>query len=154
MSDLVEGIWSCTVLGGEAAADDRDIMRVRINVQITEGPDKGRRTTYEDQINNKSAKYIAQSAKSAGWSGRMPIEQYFRDDVDRWVKETGGASTVEIKHVKIKQGKQFDKWIDSGMQGNQPIWAKASSIGRGNRPLKPPSAATSADANEAMRAAL
>lgn len=142
MSEPAEGIWKCNVLGGEAAADDKDVMRVRINVEIAEGPDKGRKVTYEDQINNKSAKYIAQSAKAVGWRGGR-LEDTFRGDVDAWIKSTGGVSTVEIKHLEIKSGKNAGK-----------IWGKPNSIGRGPKPLKAPSRASADDADEAMRAAL
>lgn len=137
-----EGIWACTVLGGEVGQDDREVMRVRIHVMITEGDDKGRKVTYEDQVNYKSAKYIAQSAKAVGWQGGR-LEQTFRRDVDAWIAKTGGASTVEIKHVEVKSGKNAGT-----------IWAKPNSIGRGSRPLAPPSRATSDDAHEAMMAAL
>lgn len=137
-----EGIWSCTVLGGEVGQDDKEIVRVRIHVMITEGDDKGRKVTYEDQVNFRSAKYIAQSAKAVGWQGGR-LEQTFRRDVDAWIAKTGGASTVEIKHVEVKSGKNAGT-----------IWAKPNSIGRGSRPLAPPSRAAADDAHEAMMAAL
>ena|ERR1044071_5032323 len=141
MSEPVEGIWKCNVLGGEAAADDKDIMCVRINVEIVEGPDKGRRVTYEDRVNNKSAKYIAQSARAVGWRG-VSLGT-FRSDVDAWIKASGGVSTVEIRHIEIKSGKRAGQ-----------IWGKANAIGRGPKPLKEPSRETAHDADEAMRAAM
>jgi hypothetical protein len=129
------------VLGGEAAADDKDIMTVRVNVQIIEGPDTGRKVTYEDRVNNKSAKYIAQSARAVGWKGTRL--ETFRSDVDGWIKATGGESTVEIRHLEIKTGKKAGQ-----------IWGKANSIGRGPKPLKAPSRQSADEADEAMRAAL
>lgn len=141
MGEPAEGIWKCKVLGGEAAADDKDIMMVRVNVQIAEGPDTGRRVTYEDRVNNKSAPYIAQSAKAVGWQGGSL--NTFRTDVDAWIARTGGDSTVEIKHLEIKTGKRAGQ-----------IWGKANSIGRGPKPLKAPSQSSAADADAAMRAAL
>lgn len=142
MSEPVEGIWKCKVLGGEAAADDKDIMTVRINAQIIEGPDTGRKVTYEDRVNNKSARYIAQSAKAVGWKGGR-LESTFRADVEAWIKATGGESTVEIRHIEIKNGKKAGQ-----------IWGKANSIGRGPKPLKAPSREAADDADAAMRAAL
>lgn len=141
MSEPVEGIWKCIVLGGEAAADDKDIMCVRINVEIVEGPDKGRRVTYEDRVNNKSAKYIAQSARAVGWRGDSL--RTFRGDVESWVKSTGGTSTVEIRHIEIKTGKRAGQ-----------VWGKANAIGRGPRPLREPSRETANDADEALRSAM
>lgn len=143
MSEPAEGIWKCKVLNGEAAANEKDIMCVRVNVQIEEGPDRGRRVTYEDQVNNKSAKYIAQSVRACGWRGNGRLEDTLKEDVDAWVERTGGASTVEIKHILIKNGKRAGE-----------IWGKANAIGRGPKPLHAPSRASSDDAAEAMRLAL
>ncbi len=142
MANLInEGTWACTVLGAEVGQNDKQIVCVRINVMITEGADNGRKVTYEDQVNHKSAKYIAQSAKAVGWQGERL--ETLRSDVERWIAATGGASTVEIRHLEIKNGKNAGK-----------IWAKANSIGRGSRPLQAPSREAADDANEAMRAAL
>src|SRR5262249_22178924 len=98
-----EGTWNCKILGADYAADDRDIMVARINVQFTEGPDVGRKMTYEEQINNKSARYAMASMRAVGWRGGRP-ELTFKADVESWIKETGGASTVEIQHVERKNG--------------------------------------------------
>jgi hypothetical protein len=139
MSEPVQGIWNCIVLGGEANANDKDIVSCRISVQINEGPDKGRKVTYDEQVNNKSAKYVVMSAMAVGWRGQGRLEDTFRRDVDAWIAKTGGASTVEIQNVNRKDG---------------TIWGKARSIGRGLKPLKAPSRQASDDADEAIRAAL
>lgn len=139
----IEGIWKCIVLGGEANADDKDIVHVRVNVQIDEGPDKGRKVTYDEQVNNKSAKYVVQSARAVGWRGGMPIENTFRADVEAWIAATGGVSSVEIQHVERKNGPKAGTF-----------WAKARSIGRGPAPLKAPSREASSDANDALRSAM
>lgn len=153
MSEPAEGTWKCIVLGGEANADDADIVTVRINAEVIEGPDSGRKVTYEDRVNNKSAKYIAQSAKAVGWRGGR-LETSFRADVDAWIMATGGESTVEIRHVEIKKGKKYDKWCEEGRHGSPPVWGKANSIGRGPKPLRTPSQQASDDAHEAMMTAL
>lgn len=146
MAELVEGTWKCKVLGGEANADDKQIMTVRINFEITDGPDKGRRGTYEDQVSTKSAKYIIQSAKAVGWSGTPAAADWrtFRGDVDAWIKSSGGDSTVTVEHVSFKDKKT----------GEPRIWGKAKAIGRGPKALRPPSKETLDDANEAARRAL
>lgn len=143
MAKLInEGIWACKVLGAEVGQDDRGAMRVRIHVMITEGSDSGRKVTYEDTVNFKSNKYIAQSARAVGWSGGR-LEETLREDVDAWIAATGGASTVEIRHLEIRNGKNAGQ-----------TWAKANSIGRGSRPLAAPSRDVADEADEAMRAAL
>lgn len=143
MAKLIsEGMWACKVLGAEVGQDDRNAMRVRIHVMITEGGDNGRKVTYEDAVNYKSSKYIAQSAKAVGWRGGR-LEETLRDDVEAWIAATGGASTVEIRHLEIKNGKNAGS-----------MWAKANSVGRGSRPLAAPSRETADDAHEAMMAAL
>jgi hypothetical protein len=143
MAKLInEGMWACTVLGAEVGQDDRNAMRVRIHVMITEGSDKGRKVTYEDVVNYKSSKYIAQSCKAVGWRGGR-LEEALRGDVDAWIAVTGGVSTVEIRHLEIRNGKNAGS-----------MWAKANSIGRGSRPLAAPSREIADDAHEAMMAAL
>lgn len=142
MSEPTEGIWKCKVIDGEAAADDRDVMTVRINVEIADGPDKGRRVTYEDRVNNKSAPYIAKSCKAVGWQGRR-LESTLANDIEAWIKATGGMSTVEIKHIEIKNGKRAGS-----------IWGKANSIGRGPKPLRAPSREAADEADAAMQQAL
>jgi hypothetical protein len=143
MAELVEGIWKCKVLGGEAAADDRDVVKVRINVEILEGPDKGRRATYEDGINFKSAKYVVMSARAVGWRGQGKIEDTFCADVDAWIERTGGESTLEVEHILRNKGAKAGTY-----------WGKPRSIGRKPRALVAPSQTASADAHEALMAAM
>ncbi|HEU4726485.1 MAG TPA: hypothetical protein VFT22_01290 [Kofleriaceae bacterium] len=137
-----EGIWNCIVLGGDYNADDKNIVVARINVQITEGPDKGRKMTYEEQINNKSSKYVVQSMKAVGWKGDRP-DTTFKSDVQAWIQSTGGATTVEIQHVERKNGPKAGTF-----------WAKARSIGRGAKPLKPPTQEAADDAWDALQRAM
>ena len=147
-----EGIYGCQVLSGKAGEVD-GVMNVQINVQITDGPDKGKRCTYEDTVNARSAKYIGWSCTAVGWKGQSLLT--LESDVNEWVAKTGGASTVEIKHIEVKKGKAYDKWYDGGCQGPAPVWDKVAGIGRGQpRPLKQPSADTLKDADEAMREAM
>lgn len=137
-----EGIWNCKVLGGDYNADEKNIVVARINVQLTEGPDQGRKMTYEEQINNKSSKYVVQSMKAVGWKGGRP-DTTFKSDVEAWIKATGGVTTVEIQHVERKNGPKAGTY-----------WAKARSIGRGAKPLKPPTQEASDDAWQALQGAM
>ncbi len=153
MALKAEGIWGCTVLGASAGENDKGSPNIQINVQIDEGPSKGQRCTYEDQINAKSALYVARSMKAVGWKGGS--SKTLKADCDAWIKATGGKSTVEIKHIELKRGKQYDRWADSGFEGPAPVWDKANSIGRGAAaPLKDMSAERLQDADEALRAAM
>lgn len=148
-----QGIWGCTVLSATAGETDKGSPNIQINVVIDDGPSKGQRCTYEDQINAKSALYVARSMKAVGWRGGSVTT--LAADCDEWVKKTGGKSTVEIKHVEIKRGKQYDRWVEEGMKGPSPVWDKPNSIGRGAAaPLKPMNEERLADADEALRAAL
>src|SRR6185312_1833587 len=104
MSLLAEGIWPCTVLSANAGQNDKGAPQVQINVRIDDGPSKGRQCTYEDQVNNKSAPYIGRSCKAVGWRGHSLVSLH--DDAVKWIAETGGKSTVEIKHLEIKTGKR------------------------------------------------
>lgn len=145
-----QGIWACTVLSATSGDSDRGVPEVQVNVVIDEGPSKGQRCTYQDQVNTKSAKYIAYSLKAIGWKG--PSVKTLPDDVAAWIERTGGATTVEIKHVEIKRGKQYDRWIEEGCQGQPPVWDKVNSLGRGAAmPLRPMSESSLADADEVLR---
>lgn len=141
MALKAEGIWGCTVLGGKAGENDKGIPNVQINVQIDEGPSAGMRATYEDEVNARTAKYVGWSLKAVGWTGGSlrGLEQEIAD----WIAKTGGKTTVEIKHLEIKNGKNAGK-----------IWDKVNGLGRGARPLKPMTSQSLSDADEAMRMAM
>lgn len=133
-----EGIWGCKVLGGKAGVAD-GVPNVQINVQITDGPSAGQRCTYEDVVNAQSAKYVGWSLKAVGYRG-VSLEN-LEKDINDWIARTGGASTVEIKHLEIKNGKNAGK-----------IWDKVNGIGRGAaRPLAPIAGEALSDANAALR---
>lgn len=138
---MAAGIWPCTVLSANFGENDKGLPQVQINVEIDDGPSKGRRCTYEDQVNAKSARYIGWSCNAVGWQGNDL--RTLKADATKWIEATGGKSTVEIKHVEIKNGKRKGE-----------IWDKPSGIGRGPRVLKEASAASVDDANEAMRMAM
>jgi hypothetical protein len=148
MALKAEGIWPCIVLSGSygESADPRraGITSVQINVQIDAGPDKGKCCTYEDDVNARSALYIARSCQNAGWKGGPKGDDLntLAADIEAWIKETGGKALVEIKHIPIKTGKRAGE-----------IWDKVNGIRRGARPLKAASDTALADARDAIRAA-
>lgn len=152
MTDIAAGFWPCKVLDGRYGANDKNAPVVRINVEISEGPGKGQRHTYEEVVDNKQAPYIARTCKAVGWRGGTlaTIER----DVADWISKTGGESTVEIKHIEVKRGKKFEKWLEGGQVGPAPVWVKAGSIGRGRAPLKEAKKEDLQDADEMMRRAM
>lgn len=135
-----EGIWECDVLGASAGADDKGVPNVQINVRITSGPSSGTPCTYEDRVDGKSALYVGRSLRAVGWKG--VTLKTVKEDVDAWIASSGGKSTVEIKHIEIKNGKRAGE-----------IWDKPNSIGRGPRVLKPLENDLLSDADEALRRA-
>lgn len=137
---LEEGTWPCIVLGAEAGEVDGKI-KARVNVKITEGPSAGRTCTYEDEVNARSSIYIARSLKAVGWQGKSLAT--VKDDCAKWIASGDARSTVEIKHIEIKNGKRAGQ-----------IWDKPNSIGRGPKPMKPATGETFNDAEEAMRRAI
>lgn len=141
MTDIAAGFWPCKVLGAFYGDNDKNIPVVRINAEITDGPAKGSRHTYEEAVNNKQAPYIARTCKAVGW--KCQSLSSLKADVEAWVRETGGESTLEIRHVEVKNGKRAGS-----------IWAKVNSIGRGPKPLKESSRENLNDADEMLRAAL
>lgn len=133
-----EGVWPCLVLGAVAGEDDKRNLVVRINVKITDGPDAGQFGSYEEKVDMRTGPYVRRSCTAVGWAGGDILT--LKGDCDRWIKDTGGASTVEVVHLEIKNGKRAGQ-----------IWDKIKSIGRGPKPLSAPSRDTLADANAAMR---
>ncbi len=152
MATKAEGVWNCQVIGGKAGNADGQ-ANVQITVQITDGPDKGQRCTYEDMVNTKSAKYVRWSCEAVGWKGHSLTT--LESDIAAWIEKSGGASTVEIKHIEVKKGKAFDKWAAEGRVGPAPVWDKVAGIGRGApRPLAKLGGETLKDADDAMRSVL
>lgn len=153
------GFWPCVVLDGGIGEDidnngkPTGRMKVRVNVRFDDGPDKGRIVSYEDEISAKSALYVSRSLRAIGCKTPDKFGTV-SDDIKKWIAETGGKTTVEIRHIEIKKGKKYDEWLDAGAEGNPPIWAKANSLGRGPRPLAPPSGEAMTDAEEQMRRAM
>lgn len=141
MTEIAAGFHPCKVLDGFYGDDDKNIPVVRINVELTDGPNVGTRQTYEESVNNKQAPYIARTCKAVGW--KCQSLSTLKADVAAWIAETGGASTLEIRHVEIKKGKRAGS-----------IWAKPNSIGRGPKPLKESSRENLYDVDAMMRAAL
>lgn len=155
---LAAGFWPCTVIGGGAGEEtDKNNkptgkIKARVNVKFDDGPSKGRLATYEDEVNARSSLYISRSLKAVGWKGKSLST--VADDIAAWVKETGGKTTAEVRHIEIKKGKRYDEWLEDGAHGSPPIWDKVNSIGRGPRPLAIPAAESLSDADEAMRRAM
>lgn len=155
---IAEGTWPCTITSASAgeevdqAGKNTGRIVARVSGKIDDGPSAGRQFTYEDEVNAKSSLYVARSLRAVGW--KTADLATVASDVADWVKNTGGKSSVEIRHIPIKKGKKFDKWVADGKQGNPPIWDKANSLGRGPRALAAPSGDALKDANDAMRRAL
>lgn len=140
MAIKAEGIFPCTVISATAGENEKKAPIVQINVKIDDGPSKGQMCTYEDEVNAKSSVYIMRSARAVGWKGTDL--KTLKTDCEKWIAETKGGTTVEIKHLAIKNGPNAGS-----------TWDKVNSIGRGAKPLAELSGSTLDDANEAMRAA-
>lgn len=137
------GIWKCTVLSARFAADnDKRKSFVTVTVAITDGPNKGEHCAYEEEVTAQQGPYILRSINRIGWAGKSLST--LEADVAAWIKATGGASTVEIRHLEIKRGKRAGE-----------IWDKVSSIGyTGERALAAPIGEVLSDADDVMRRAM
>lgn len=139
---IPEGIYGCTATSADFGTNDKGEARAQITVVINEGPGAGRRVTYEEPVNAKSAKYVAWACSAVGWKGG-PMTT-LKSDVADWIANTGGATTVEIKHIVVRRGTP-----------EESIWDKPSSIGKGAaKALKPATGSTLADADAAMRSVM
>lgn len=137
--------YPCTILSAstgeklDKANRPTGIMTVRIAARIPDGPYAGLHF-YDDEVNNKSAPYVARSCKAVGWKG--PKLDTLAADCAAWIAKTGGVSTIEISHIPVVR------------DGVADVWHKPNAIGRGPKPLAPPSEAAKADADAYMQAAL
>lgn len=163
MTQLAAGNFPFKVTSASFGSDERGVPVVQINGTFTEGPNAGRTTTYQDEVNAKSAIYISRSCKAVGWCGREL--ETLAADTEAWIKKTGGATTAEIRHILLKRGKKYDKWQDDhakwvdagrpeGKEPKSPYWDKCNSIGFGAKPLVAPKKDVLDDANDAMRRAM
>lgn len=157
------GFWPCVVIDGGIGEDvdnnnkPTGRLKARVNIKFTDGPDKGRMSSYEDELNAKSSLYISRSLLAIGCSRETLVGDMTKaaDEIAAWVKKTGGVTTAEVRHIELKRGKRFDEWLDeTGGAGSPPIWAKVNSLGRGPRPLAKPSSEALSDAAEQMRRAM
>lgn len=155
---LVPGIWPCVVLNGaigeQLDKNDQPTGKLvaRVNIRFTDGPNKGRVGAYEGDVDARNSPYTMRSLKAVGWSGEFPLTRV-ADDITAWVEKTGGVTTAEVKHIEIKKGKRYEKWVGAGKPGF-PVWDKIDALGRGPRPLAAPSKDALADAEEQMRRAM
>ncbi len=142
MALLTEGHWPCKILDGsfgDTGGTKPKPSVARINAEITDGPNKGRRCTYEEQVNGKSALYVGRCALAVGWKGVSMST--LKADIAAWVAKTGGVSTLEVQHLRRTSD-------------NEPF-AKVRSIGRMSRaPIVDAPADRLADADEALARAL
>lgn len=138
MSNIPAGFYPCNVIDGFYGDNDKNIPVIRINVEVSDGPFKGQRHTYEEELSNKQLPYIRRTCLAVGWQDQTM--RTIAADIAAWIALTGGASTVEIKHIEIKNGKRAGQ-----------IWVKANSVGRGPRILKESSADNTADVDAMMR---
>lgn len=143
MAILTEGTWPCKIL---SATRDGNPVVVRVNVQFTEGPDKGKGGTYEQIVDARSAKYVAPSCQAIGWQG-VTLDT-LADDCAKWIAKTGGASTADVKHFDLKNPEAIAK---AAARGEPPKFAKVNAIGRGAKPLPKATAESKADADAALR---
>lgn len=153
MTILSEGTWPCKVLSASTGNNYRQLYAVQVNVELTDGPDKGKRTTYEQEVDNKSSKYVNPSCKAIGWQG--VTLKTLTDDCAKWIAKAGGTTTVDIKHFPLKKEEAIAKAISRAQAaGEAPylFFAKANAIGRGAVPLTAPSTDAQNDADAAMRA--
>lgn len=129
---ITEGNWDCKVLGGSYGADENDVIIVRVNVEFIDGPDVGKRMTYEERLSEQSAKYVRQSLEAAGWAGKSLVT--LSADLKA---ET--ITTAEVVHLEAKRGKNA---------GN--VFAKIRNLGRGQKPLADATPRMVRDADELL----
>lgn len=150
MAILVEGIWKAKVLNGnyglykkdDDKSDDPGLAKVTINVEFIDGPDKGRRASYERIVDGKSAAFVRKTIVAVGWKG-VTLNS-LKADIEAWIKETGGATTADVKEMTRKSDNSKFSKVDS--LGRKPQVLHEATTQDGRERLS--------DADEAMRQAM
>lgn len=99
MSNLIpEGTYPVRVVGkASVGKNQKEETRARVNVEFIDGPGAGRRMTYDERIDPKSAKFVRGSLAAVGWKGKtfasVPVD----------VVE-GAETTAEVMHLTVKDG--------------------------------------------------
>ena len=114
--------------------NEKGIVTARVNFEILEGPDAGQRITYNGQVTQKSAPYVAKDLAAVGWKGRS-LSTLTAD-----VEKSSASTTIEIQHKQTKDGSR--------------TFPVVRSIGRPPREVKPASTDDITNADMMLSAAL
>ena len=138
MAHLIsQGSFLARAVSGSYGDDTKGRLAVRVELELLAGPDTGQHITYTGLVNAKSAPYVGKDMKAVGWKGGSL--QTIGDDV----AATKAEAQIEIEHKNANDAKDPNR-----------VFAVVRSIGRGAVALKPPSASSLNDADEALRAAM
>ena len=138
MAHLIsQGSFLARAINGSYGEDTKGRMAVRVELELLAGPDLGQRITYTGLVNAKSAPYVGKDLKAVGWKG-VSLRSIGDD-----VQSAKAEAQIEIEHKNANDPKDPNR-----------VFAVVRSIGRGAVALKPASAASISDADEALRAAM
>ena len=98
---LFEGNCIGKVTNVDLGADTSGQLRVRWDIQVTEGPNRGKIAKYSGKFDGDNAKFTKRDMKAVGWKGA---------DVLTFVKDAEAAACVisfvaEVASVKRPNGK-------------------------------------------------
>lgn len=116
---IFEGNCIGRVQNCDLGADSNGQMRVRWDMQVTEGPHAGKIAKYSGKFEGENAKFTKRDMKAVGWKG---------EDIRTFVKDAEAAKCVIAFAAEIASFKRPN--------GKLAQWTAARSIGIALTPLK------------------
>lgn len=121
MSSLIEGNFQAKPVSAELGNNKKGAPELRVEFEIAEGANAGRKVSYSGLFNEKSTKYTKQAMLAMGWQGK---------DVRTAVDDIMKSPKVVPIEVQIARWENPDT-------GKVSEWSAVRNVGRFREPLKP-----------------
>lgn len=118
---LIEGNFNAKPVSAELGTNKKGAPELRIDFEIAEGANTGRKVSYSGLFNEKSTKYTKQAMLALGWQGK---------DVTTAVDDI--MKTPKVVPIEV----QIARW-ENPDTGKVSEWSAVRNVGRYKEPLKP-----------------
>lgn len=118
---LIEGNFQAKPVSAELGTNKKGAPELRVEFEIVEGANAGRKVSYSGLFNEKSTKYTKQAMLAMGWQGK---------DANTAVADILKSAKVVPIEVQIARWENPDT-------GKVSEWSAVRNVGRFREPLKP-----------------
>lgn len=132
MAALIEGDFQAKATSAELGTNKKGAAELRVDFEITEGPNAGRKVSYSGLFGEKSAKYTKSAMVALGWQGK---------DASTVAADIMKAAKVVPIEVQIARWENPDT-------GKLSEWSAVRNVGRFKEPLKPLAGSDLKDVNK------